>query len=93
MTQEQSSLQNALKAWALSEAVRCASCGGSSGWGSVASEIQKSVDWFLEPILTELELLYNAHTRDVKISPSAREEWGRAMERRKNRKPAEGAIF
>jgi hypothetical protein len=93
MTQEQSSLQNALKAWALGEAVRCASCRGSPGWGSVASEIQKSVDWFLEPILTELELLYNAHTWDVKISASAREEWDRAMEREKHKKPADGAIF
>lgn len=93
MTEEQKKLVEALKVWALSEAVRCASCRGAPGWGTVASEIQKSVDWFLEPILNELELLYNAHTREAKINASALEEWRRSMEQQKNRKPAEGSIF
>jgi hypothetical protein len=93
MTEEQKKLEEALKAWALSEAVRCASCGGAPGWGTVASEIQKSVDWFLGPILDELGLLYNAHTQERKISASALEEWRRSMEQQKNRNPAEGSIF
>jgi hypothetical protein len=93
MTQEQSSLQNALKAWALSEAVRCASCGGPPEWASVSRKIQTSIDGSLRSILNELGAVYKFHTWDVKISASAREEWGRAMEREKHKKPADGALF
>jgi hypothetical protein len=93
MNEEQNNLRNALKAWALGEAVRCASCGGPPEWASVSREILSAIDRVSKPILDELGEVYKFHTGSVKIRPSVREEWGRAMEREKHKKPAEGSIL